>query len=262
MAKSADSVTHRLTDFQVKEVSLVDRAANKRQFLVTKRDGSGMSKKLVADGRGGYTEIEKSDDAPAPAAAAPAAVAPVAAPVAAAPAAAPAVVTDTEKADTIAKMGAVAERLLTVAKAYRDSGEVPPENFVEEVASMLELIPVLKRRMGKGRMDKFEKGLKDLTDLLTELKGEETETTKGATAPVAAPAAPAATAVIKSAREVELEAEIRKSETEIKKLREAPGRPNSELTEEQPGGAGEFSWPSDMSSAKRDEQKKKAGLTF
>lgn len=261
MAKSADSVTHRLTDIQVKEVSLVDRAANKRQFLVTKRDGSGMSKKLVADGRGGYTEIEKSDDAPAPAAAAPAAVAPVTAPVATAPAAAPAAVTDTEKADTIAKMGAVAERLLTVAKAYRDSGEVPPENFVEEVASMLELIPVLKRRMGKGRMDKFEKGLKDLTDLLTELKGEETETTKGA-APVAAPVAPAAATVTKSVREVELEAEIRKSETEIKKLREAPGRPNSELTEEQPGGAGEFSWPSDMSSAKRDEQKKKAGLTF
>lgn len=261
MAKSA---VNRLTDIKVKEVSLVDRAANKRQFLVTKRDGSGMSKKLVADGRGGYIEVEKSDAAPAPAAA-PAATAPVTAPAETAPAPAPApaaATAETEKADTIAKMGAVAERLLTVAKAFRDSDTAPPENFADELLSMLEQVPLLKRRMGKGRMDLFEKGLKSFNDLLNELKGDnETETAKGAAAPAAPVIAPAST-VTKSARELELEAEIKKSETEIKKLREAPGRPNSEILEETPGGGGEFTWPSDMAAGKRDEQKKKAGLTF
>jgi hypothetical protein len=45
---------HELTDIVVEEVSLVDRAANKRKFLVVKRS-SEMSTELQADGKGGFT---------------------------------------------------------------------------------------------------------------------------------------------------------------------------------------------------------------
>lgn len=39
--KKKDSDLHRLSDIQTKEVSIVDRAANKRRFLVVKRDEEG-----------------------------------------------------------------------------------------------------------------------------------------------------------------------------------------------------------------------------
>ncbi len=51
---------HRLKDILVEEVSLVDRAANKRRFLLVKREGD-MSE-LRADGRGGFTRVNKADD--------------------------------------------------------------------------------------------------------------------------------------------------------------------------------------------------------
>lgn len=44
---------HRLKDMLVEEVSLVDRAANKRRFALVKRS-SDMSKRVVPDGRGGF----------------------------------------------------------------------------------------------------------------------------------------------------------------------------------------------------------------
>jgi hypothetical protein len=51
---------HRLKDILVEEVSLVDRAANKRRFLLVKREGD-MSE-LRSDGRGGFTRVNKADD--------------------------------------------------------------------------------------------------------------------------------------------------------------------------------------------------------
>jgi hypothetical protein len=52
---------HRLTDFVVEEVSLVDRAANKRRFLMVKREG-GESMELRSNGRGGFTRVMKAED--------------------------------------------------------------------------------------------------------------------------------------------------------------------------------------------------------
>lgn len=52
---------YRLEDMDVEEVSLVDRAANKKKFLVVKRDGDDMTIKknttthLSPDGKGGFT---------------------------------------------------------------------------------------------------------------------------------------------------------------------------------------------------------------
>jgi hypothetical protein len=56
---AADDV-HRLRDILVEEVSLVDRAANKRRFLLVKREGD-MSE-LRSNGRGGLTRVVKADD--------------------------------------------------------------------------------------------------------------------------------------------------------------------------------------------------------
>lgn len=256
MAKSADdSKTNRLTDMVVKEVSLVDRAANKRVFLITKRDESSMATKLVSDGRGGFSTVEVTKTEGAP-------------PAATAPSAALTVVTEdaeteVEKAETVQMIGALADRILTIGKAYREKGEALPETFEAEIAGMVGTIR--KRRMGKARMDKFEAGIASLQDLLKELKGE-TETTKAAppaapaaAAPVAAPAASAP-----SAADTELAKRCAEQEVELKKLRGMPIPPNSGPTEEGSagGGSGEFAWPTDMASGKRTEANKKAGLTF
>src|SRR4051812_28595030 len=53
-ADQADKI-YRLTDMEVEEVSMVDRAANKRKFLVVKRDGDPMSTQVQPDGKGGFT---------------------------------------------------------------------------------------------------------------------------------------------------------------------------------------------------------------
>lgn len=50
---------HRLEDILVEEVSLVDRAANKRKFLVVKRSGE-MDRELVPDGSGGFTNDDEA----------------------------------------------------------------------------------------------------------------------------------------------------------------------------------------------------------
>lgn len=67
-----DKGIHRLRDMVVEEVSLVDRAANKRRFLIVKRSGDMADDakdgaELVADGRGGLTAgggIEKARKKP------------------------------------------------------------------------------------------------------------------------------------------------------------------------------------------------------
>lgn len=51
---------HRLTDMEVEEVSLVDRPANKRPFLVVKRS-EGMGTELRPDGSGGFTRVAETE---------------------------------------------------------------------------------------------------------------------------------------------------------------------------------------------------------
>lgn len=53
-ADAATTEVNRLHDMLVEEVSLVDRAANKRTFLIVKRDG-GVASEVVPNGQGGYT---------------------------------------------------------------------------------------------------------------------------------------------------------------------------------------------------------------
>jgi hypothetical protein len=53
------ATTYRLTDILTKEVSIVDRAANQRTFLLVKRAG-GAAQELVPDGKGGM-KAQKSE---------------------------------------------------------------------------------------------------------------------------------------------------------------------------------------------------------
>jgi len=60
------AATHRLTEITANEVSLVDRAANQRKFLLIKR--ANMGKQLASDGSGGFVSgegetVEKGTDA-------------------------------------------------------------------------------------------------------------------------------------------------------------------------------------------------------
>lgn len=57
-----DDRVHRLTNFDINEVSLVDRAANKRSFVVTKREANVMSNVLRPDGNGGFRRLTKAEE--------------------------------------------------------------------------------------------------------------------------------------------------------------------------------------------------------
>jgi hypothetical protein len=61
MAQASGQV-HRLVDMEVQEVSLVDRAANKRRFLIVKRS-EGMGDKGTSDAADGQSEQDAQRDA-------------------------------------------------------------------------------------------------------------------------------------------------------------------------------------------------------
>jgi hypothetical protein len=61
MPANAEGV-HRLKDILVEEVSLVDRPANKRRFLLVKRAGNASMSTLRSNGRGGFTRVTKADE--------------------------------------------------------------------------------------------------------------------------------------------------------------------------------------------------------
>lgn len=182
----------RLFDMRVGEVSLVDRAANRRRFIMTKRDD--MTTRLQADGRGGFIEVEvgKGDEGT------------------------PDTGTDAKKTDdntdtdtnpdatakgdadagkacdgkgkksdksdddkkgdvakSISMFGAIAERVVDVAKKL-EAGESIPENFDEEVSTMI--VEAMKAaRMTPSRKDRFASALESLQKILAELTGAAAE---------------------------------------------------------------------------------------
>jgi len=70
MPRQQSGKQHRLTEMLVEEVSNVDRAANKRRFLVVKRDdGDSMTTRLIPNGDGTFKKVAVSkDESGAPAA--------------------------------------------------------------------------------------------------------------------------------------------------------------------------------------------------
>lgn len=67
MGETKDAAgVHRLSDMLVEEVSLVDRAANRRKFLLVKRDAMGAGAQVTARADGTYTAAGGGGAAPAP----------------------------------------------------------------------------------------------------------------------------------------------------------------------------------------------------
>lgn len=64
--QGAKPPVHRLHDMLVEEVSLVDRAANRRKFLLVKRDAMGAGAQITAKPDGTYTAAGGGGSAPAP----------------------------------------------------------------------------------------------------------------------------------------------------------------------------------------------------
>lgn len=58
-APAADRTIFRLTDMEVEEVSLVDRAANMKRFIVVKQE-TPMPKEIVPNGKGGFTAAQQT----------------------------------------------------------------------------------------------------------------------------------------------------------------------------------------------------------
>ena len=62
MPNGEDKKIFRLSDIVVEEVSLVDRAANKRKFLIVKQNEGGMPTEIQPDGQGGFVAPEKTEE--------------------------------------------------------------------------------------------------------------------------------------------------------------------------------------------------------
>lgn len=183
----------RLFDMRVGEVSLVDRAANRRRFIMTKRDD--MKTRLQADGRGGFVEVEVGkDEGSSDTETGAAANADEkntnpeqtgTEPDATAKGDAGKGCDGKKKSDdddetnkkgvtkSVSMFGAIAQRVIDVAKKL-EGGEAIPDTFDEEVATMVGEA-MKAARMTPSRKDRFSKALDELKKVLEELTGAAAE---------------------------------------------------------------------------------------
>jgi len=237
--------TTRLTDMRVHEVSFVDRAANKRRFLLTKRDDD-MSK-LVADGRGGFVlKADGKEDESGKKEGEETAEKGKADPkkeekegdgkkegeeTAEKGKADPKKEGEEEegkeekaKKSTVAKLNATAERILDVAKAVSEGKEIP-EGFADEVAKMAAACSGAEVKKSESKQEPTA----ELVEL-TKKVGELAET------------------VSKQAKTIESQSE------EIKKLSAEPGDSRARSPEGVAKGAGDHvAWPSDLNRSQPKE---------
>lgn len=268
--KADDKPKSRLTDIVTNEVSLVDRAANRRKFLITKRD-AGMATKLVADGRGGFTEVAKEEgDAPDTDKGEPTAKdAGEGKPAEAEGKPAEGKPADSEgNADlekAVKMLGAMAERVLDVAKSIRDGKGEIPQSFDEELASMAGEV-MKARRLTPSRKDRFAKAIADLKQVLAELSaaGDDGED-KGKTQKSESNDQIASL----EAKISELTSTVQKQNDKISKLEDQPAGSNVLPAGELDGKIGkgdeaDVAWPMDMNAEKKlsKSENEKRGTSF
>lgn len=227
-----EPTVYRLTDIDTEEVSIVDRAANQRKFLIVK--GANMAKAGAAvssDGKGGHTATSKDAPAtpPAPAApaaapapAAPAAQAPAAAPPAA-PAAAPAAggpaaepklqLSPEAKAELVKRFTAAAERLAALKAMLDGAAEVP--GLVEVPAEIATKVAELLTGIAQGEVEKgapVAKGLPQFSSARTAQLQAAYDALGAVLGSVAKPVpAPAADPAAEPAGEPAVDAEVAKA---------------------------------------------------
>ena len=255
-----EQAVHRLRDIVVEEVSLVDRAANKRRFLVVKRSDV-MAKPEILDEE---DETETEEDVAQKADAADEVAAEVDA-EADAPATPEKAKAPKKKKQAKGAMPTVTEalkRLMVVAKGLQKAPEMDVSVELEGVAVLLgkkesDKAPVAKvgARMAKTRLERFHKAVELLSAILEELTdaddvdGEEAMPTAGA-----AEAKPTPDAATPSPMVAELVSEMQKlarvvkrQEEELSGLRQARGVSNAiQVDSARRAEPPEVSWPFDM----------------
>lgn len=254
-----EQAVHRLRDIVVEEVSLVDRAANKRRFLVVKRSDA-MAKPEILDEE---DETETEEDVAQKADAADEVAAEADAP--ATPEKAKAPKKKKQAKDAMPTVTEALKRLMVVAKGLQKAPEMDVSVELEGVAVLLgkkesdkaPVTPVAKvgARMAKTRLERFHKAVELLSAILEELTdaddvdGEEAMPTAGA-----AEAKPTPDAATPSPMVAELVSEMQKlarvvkrQEEELSGLRQARGVSNAiQVDSARRAEPPDVSWPFDM----------------
>lgn len=262
---------------RVHEVSLVDRAANKRRFLLTKKDEE-MGQRLVADGRGGYVlkADDKTKDEEAKAKEKEAEKEEASKAKSKDDAEKEKVGEGDEEDDAEKEKGkgkgkgkippqfqksemlaALAERILDVAKTVQDGEEIP-DTFGAEIASMT------KKALGVSTTDDdYRKSLDAISKSIDSLRDSEprSDTAKSdgdARFAQVTKALEELTSVAKQQK-----ATIEKQSALIDELRSAPGTSNSIPVDKNGNrSSDDGAWPLDMNNEITREKAEKRGVSF
>lgn len=256
-----EQAVHRLRDIVVEEVSLVDRAANKRRFLVIKRSDAMANPEILDEADETETEEDIAEKAEASDAADSSALdAEADAPATPDKAKAP-----KKKKQTKGALPTVTEalkRLMVVAKGLQKAPEMDVSVELEGVAVLLgkkesDKAPVAKvgARMAKTRLERFHKAVELLSAILEELTdaddagGEEAMPTAGAAearpTPESATPSPMVADLVSEMQK--LARVVKRQEEELSGLRQARGVSNAiQVDSTRRAEPPEVSWPFDM----------------
>ena len=253
---------HRLRDIVVEEVSLVDRAANKRRFLVVKRSDAMADANSVDDEE---DDTESEDTVVKPKKAAGESEADESADEDTAEASPEKTKPPKKKKQAKGSLDTVTEalkRLMVVAKGLQQAPDMDVATELESVASLLHKKdaakdPVLKAgaRMARGRLERFHKAIELLSTILEELTAtddaEESEAVPTAGAAEAKPVTDTADAspVISElvAEMQKLARVVKRQDEELSGLRQTRGVSNAiQVDGARRAEPQEVSWPFDM----------------
>lgn len=284
MTVPASKQIHRLSDFVIEEVSVVDRAANKRRFLQFKNDPSNSDGNMQVDN----IPLQQRADGSF---------------VTDAPAATPAVAKGMQDVEDIFyTVGEAVDRLMRVAsvalqadalkldegpnaktvaaeieavqavlsevkakiaaeKSIKAAAPVPTaapakNDAVDQLEALAKSLTIEKAgaAMSAGRLQRFSEALTQLAMLLGEVGGDTkaisgSGSTKAAKAEAPAPVAPVAKAAVVDVEKASLQAEVTKLRREITVLKREPVASQSipvEKSNPQAGTPEEYTWPADM----------------
>lgn len=217
-SQSGAGTVFRLTDMVVEEVSAVDRAANKRTFLVIKsaEGATPLPNEIVKTPTGENTVVKAPGDVvPAPAApAAPAPAAPTSEPAPAEPSPLTLRLAPEHRTEILARFDAVTEDLAKMRAAVEGAEEVQgltevPVELIESIGSMIMKLSegVTKAAVSKGRKqisvareNKLRGAFTALQEILAELDAPKGDDDEGE--PVEPPAAEPAPAELAPAAPV------------------------------------------------------------
>jgi hypothetical protein len=252
-----EQAVHRLRDIVVEEVSLVDRAANKRRFLVVKRSDAMANPDILDEDDETEEDVAQKADATDAAASSE-----VDAEVHAMPEKAKAPKKKKQAKGALPAVTEALKRLMAVAKGLQQSPNMDVSVELEGVATLLgkkdtDKAPVAKvgARMAKTRLERFHKAVELLSAILEELTdaddvdGEEMVPTAGAAEAKPPPEAAAHSPMVADlvSEMQKLARVVKRQEEELSGLRQARGVSNAiQVDSARRAESQDVSWPFDM----------------